>query len=345
MRQPRSWLYNEHMPRYEGHGLPQQPRIAVIANDAIGNFVVATPLLQMLRRELAPSAIHYYGGVRTLELQAASDLFEWNYPLHGRPFGEACRESQGPYDLVVNVERTENAMALAAYLETETTAICGPCLGPRGNLPFPSDTRGDLWRDQEWISPEITSRYDFLHSGFIGELYARLAYLEGPVPNYRVPTEIVASPCDVLVATSASLPDKLWPVTKWVTIFERLRGMGLKVGLIGAKPSVQKAYWEGESDEDQMVVSGLVADLRGEYTLPQVAGILASCKLVLTLDNGILHLACAGGRPVVGLFRNGIHRLWAPPGANVDVLIPPLGEAVEAIEVETVWEACRQRLA
>jgi ADP-heptose:LPS heptosyltransferase len=332
------------MPRYEGQGLPESPRIAVIANDAIGNFVVATPLLQMLRRELKPTHIHYYGGIRTLEMQEASDLFEWSYPLHGRSFGDACRAVPGPYDLVVNVERTENAMAMAAFLEGPETYICGPCLGPRGPMPFPEDDRGDLWRDQEWISPEITSRYPFLTTGFIGEMYTRLAYLKGPVPGYRVPTEPTSSPCDVLVATSASLPDKLWPVTKWVTIFERLRAAGLKVGLIGAKPSVQKAYWEGESDEDQMVVSGLVADLRGEYTLPQVAGILASCKLVLTLDNGILHLACAGGRPVVGLFRNGIHRLWAPPHPELEVLIPPLGEPVSEIELETVWEACRRRL-
>lgn len=332
------------MPRYEGHGLPDSPRVAVIANDAIGNFVVATPLLQMLRRELKPECIHYYGGVRTLEMQAASDLFEWSYPLHGSSFGEACREAQGPYDLVVNVERTENAMALAAFLEGPDTYICGPCLGARGPMPFPEDDRGNLWRDQEWISPQITERYPYLTTGFIGEMYARLAYLDGSVPGYRVPTEITLSPCDVLVATSASLPDKLWPVTKWVTIFERLRAAGLKVGLIGAKPSVQKAYWEGESDEDQMVVSGLVADLRGEYTLPQVAGILASCKLVLTLDNGILHLACAGGKPVVGLFRNGIHRLWAPPNPQLEVLIPPLGHPVCDIEVETVWEACRRKL-
>lgn len=332
------------MPRYEGQGLPSNPRVAVIANDAIGNFVVATPLLQMIRRELKPSHIHYYGGVRTREMESASDLFEWSFPLHGRPFGEACRASHGPYDLIVNVERTGNAMAMAAFLEGDQTMICGPCLGPRGDMPYPDDARGNLWRDQEWISPEITSRYPFLRTGYIGEIYARLAYLEGDVPPYRVPTEATVSPCDILVATSASLPDKLWPVTKWVTVFKRFQAMGLKVGLIGAKPSVQKAYWEGESDEDQMVVSGSVTDLRGEYSLPQVAGILASCKMILTLDNGILHLACAGGRPVVGLFRNGIHRLWAPPHPGLEVLIPPVGDPVAEIELETVWEACRRLL-
>lgn len=332
------------MPRYEGHGLPDSPRVAVIANDAIGNFVVATPLLQMLRRELKPAHIHYYGGIRTWEMQRASDLFEWSYPLHGSSFGSACRDSKGPYDLVVNVERTENAMALAAFLEGNDTQICGPCMGARGAMPFSTDARGDLWQDQEWVSPLLTERYPFLTTGFIGEIYARLAYLEGEVPGYRAPTEITLSPCDVLVATSASLPDKLWPVAKWVTVFERIQALGLKVGLIGAKPSVQKAYWEGESDEDQMVVSGLVTDLRGEYTLPQVAGILASCRLVLTLDNGILHLACAGGKPVVGLFRNGIHRLWAPPAPALTVLIPPVAEAVCEIELETVWEACRRHL-
>ena len=53
--------------------------------------------------------------------------------------------------------------------------------------------------------------------------------------------------------------------------------------------------------------------MRGRITLPQVAGAIAKAKAVVSLDNGILHLACSTATPTVGLYRNGIHRLWAPP--------------------------------
>jgi ADP-heptose:LPS heptosyltransferase len=329
------------MPRYFGQGLPSNPRVAVIANDAIGNFVVATPLLQMIRRELSPAHIHYYGGTRTWEMQAASDLFEWSYPLHGTPFGQACRDSQGPYELVINVERTENAMGLAAFLESSDTLICGPFFGRRGQEPWGSDIRAELWLDQDWISEDLTKKYDFLQSGFIAEIFPRLAYLGGSVPPYRVPIEAAKSGCDVLIATSASLPEKLWPLASWLEALKAFNDRGLTVGLIGAKPSAQKEHWKGDSAEESMVACGLVRDLRGEFTLPQVAGVLGDCGLVLTLDNGILHLACAARQAgIVGLTRFGIHRLWTPPNPGLTVLTSEPDGVVADISVERVLGAC-----
>jgi heptosyltransferase III len=330
------------MKRYQGEGLPASPRIAVIANDAIGNFVVATPLLQMLRRELEPSMIHYFGGKRTLELQEASDLFERHFPLHGTSLREsAALLISEEYDLVVNVENSAMAKAAAAMLAGPQTFVCGPSLDAQGrrDLPFPADERGDLWRDQAWIAEDLASRYPFLSSGFIGEIYVRLCYLEGPVPPYRVP---IAPPNretpDVLIAASASLPDKLWPAEKWTAALEQLASEGYSIGLLGAKPSVQREHWRGDSCEDLLVERGLVQDLRGAFTLPQVAGALGECRLCLTLDNGILHLAAAVGAPTVGLFRFGIHRLWAPPVPSVKPVVAGEGQAVAEIPVHDVVE-------
>src|SRR5438309_1790968 len=61
--------------RFEGETLPPNARVAVISGDALGNFVVVTPLLQLLRRELRPASIDYYGGRRIQELQDNSKLF------------------------------------------------------------------------------------------------------------------------------------------------------------------------------------------------------------------------------------------------------------------------------
>ncbi len=258
------------MHTYEGRGLPDRPRIAVVANDAIGNFVVATPLLQMLRRELNPSALHYYGGKRTAELQAASDLFDWSYPLHGTDLDVAVAEANGPYDMVVNVENSAFARAFAARV-AGNAAVCGPCDG----LDFSSDRRGDLWRDREWIAEDLTSRYPFLHTAFIGEIYARLCYLTGDFLRYRLPMTKVDHDFDVLIATSASLPEKLWPREKWETTLAALMSQGLKVGLLGAKPKEQGQHWKGADDETVLRNEGFVHDQRGRWSLPEVVGALA----------------------------------------------------------------------
>lgn len=72
-------------------------------------------------------------------------------------------------------------------------------------------------------------------------------------------------------------------------------------------------------------------------TLPQVVGAIEGARLVVSIDNGIVHLACATDTPVVGLYRHGIHRLWAPPSANVRIVEPGSGGRVEQIPPALIW--------
>lgn len=325
------------MTRYVGLDLPPSSRVAVIANDAIGNFVVATPLLQLLRKELRPSHLHYFGGKRTMELQLSSDLFDCSFPLHGSTPAEVDEmiKQAAAYDLVINLENTAFAKAIPRRIVADEGLICGPCLTPEDDdLPFEENERGRLWGDSEWARKSLTTDYPFLQTGHISEIYCRLAYLSGDVPGYCVPKEEFDSGVDVILATTASLPEKLWPIEKWLATVEWLRGKGLKVGLVGAAPKAQKEHWKGADEEGELVSKGGVVDLRGKLSLPQVVGALERARLVFSLDNGILHLAVAARTPTVGLFREGIHRLWAPPSDDLTVLIPSPGEMVERISVE-----------
>jgi heptosyltransferase III len=204
--------------RYAGEELPAGARIAVVANDAIGNYVVSTPLLQMLRSRWRPSAIHYFSGTRTQELWMEDANIDWGFPLHGsepnfsvlNAFAEIGNER---YDLVINLEWTAWSKCFTAVISSLNTYVCGPCLGSNGrnDMPFEDDLQGKLWQDQEWISSSLPLVYPFLESGFIGEIFCRLAYLAGPVPEYDVPQRPVSIEIpDVIISAAASLPEKLW---------------------------------------------------------------------------------------------------------------------------------------
>ncbi|HEY0867547.1 MAG TPA: glycosyltransferase family 9 protein [Fimbriimonas sp.] len=334
------------MRRYQGEPLPEGCRVAVISNDALGNYVVATPLIQMLRRELKPSSLHYYGGTRTEELWVHDPDIDWGYPFFGSDPGHAVLnygvETEGEvYDLVVNLEEHPWAKSFAAVIGWQG-AVVGPCLGidGRGDLPQADDAVGRLAADPKWVAEDLVHRYPFLESGWISEIFSRLAYLKGPVPPYRIVRHDPGTKVpEVLIATAASLGNKLWPVEKWREVLRWLHAEDASVGLLGAKPADQRKFWKGDSMEDVLVEEGLVEDLRGKLSLTQVAGALEAADAVLTIDNGILHLACATPTQVVGLFRHGIHRLWAPPVPNVRVLTPGEGREVADISVEAVKEA------
>lgn len=327
------------MRRYTGGPLPPDSRVAVVANDALGNFVVTTPLLQMLRAAHRPSSLDYFGGKRTEELQEASDLIDRSFVLLGMPLAEALQTaaSAGPYDLVVNVENSPFAMVVAALLAGANGSVVGPCAasGGRGTLPFAGDERGALQGDPDWMRPDLQDVYPFLESPWIGEVFCRLAYLDGPIPAYALPSADPGRPIPkVLIATAASSRDKLWP--GWEEMVELLRLRRVSVGLLGAPPASQKTYWLGDDDEVRLVRSGLVTDLRGAFSLPEVVGALALAKRVVTLDNGIMHLAAATKTPTVALFRGGIAGLWAPPAANIHPVLPAEGQLVSAITVTEV---------
>lgn len=329
------------MRRYAGEDLGDAPKIAVVTNDALGNFIVATPLMQMLRARHSPSALDYYGGVRVQEFAEASSLIDRFVPMYGtdpRAFAAGLCE---PYDLVVNVEATAYAKCAAAMLTGTQGSVCGPCLDAEGrlDLPFPNDQQGALWQDEEWIAADLVERYPLLTTGFIGEIFCRLAYLEGVLPGYQVPTEPpgVEVP-DVILSCSASLEAKLWPKESWLGLHSALKDRGLSVGVVGAKPSDQGRFWLGAEAEDALVSEG-ACDMRGRLSLPQVAGAIAMARSVVSLDNGILHLACSTDTQTVGLYRNGIHRLWAPPAPELRVIEPGQGAGVPSIPLQTVTAA------
>jgi hypothetical protein len=301
-------------------------------------------LAQAFRTDFPEGVVDYYGGERTRELEEASvgRIFDARFSVLGSDLvsvvakGQARANEIGGYDFVMNIEQSNALKAVAMLLNP--VYVCGPCLNisGRGDLPYEDNSRGELWSDKAWVAPDITSRFPFLRSSFIGEIFHQLAYRDGPLPRYwfpEEPPEIVAP--KVLIATGASLPEKLWPPEKWRQL---LKAMDTEVGLLGAPPRRQAEFYHSNFSEDRLVAEGLVIDLRGKLSLPQVVGALKRANVVVTIDNGILHFAAANDVPTVGLYRRDIVRLWAPPNPNLITLVPKMGSVAD-IEVESVKSA------
>jgi heptosyltransferase III len=317
------------MERFSGQPLRERPHIAVLFYDAIGDFVVATPLLRGLRAKHPGCTLDYFGGERTRQLEAASPLVDSRYSVFGPgtlvdlpAYLKERRSLAGDYDLVVNCDDHPVTAMVAAQLATRYAV--GRCYDRelRSLLPDAGARVDELWQ-QDWAAPDFLARYgDLLGTQFIGEILCRLARVETDFARTEVPTaEPPGDVPPVLISTGGKRSAKLWPTGHWLALLGHCQARGLTVGLLGDAPANQRSRYHSGDSEDHLLASSSLLDLRGAFTLPQVGGALQRARVCVTVDNGIMHLAGAVGTPTLALFGASPWRVWAPPVSHLQVML------------------------
>ena len=322
------------LERFADQPLREQAHIAVLFFDAIGDFVIITPLLRGLREKYPGCAVDYFGGERTRELEETSPLIDGRFSLYGAvdavrdlPRFISAREAvAGPYDLAINCEfNPVNALAVAAL---RPAYVVGDAYLPdlRRQLEPATDRRSQLAK-ATWSAPDFLQQYaDVVSSTFIGEIFCRMAYVETDFHRTEVPWTPPPFPTpEVLISTGASRTAKLWSTASWERLVRWCEGRGLSVGLLGDRPSGQQTYYHCADTDDYLLQHTGLVDLRGTMTLPQVAGALRQAKACATIDNGIMHLAVGVGTPTLAIFGASSWQLWAPQAPHLQLALPTVG--------------------
>lgn len=111
---------------------------------------------------------------------------------------------------------------------------------------------------------------------------------------------------------------KRWPTASWAALAERLADVGADVLITGAA---------GDAALVGTIARGAraggrtrVHDLAGRTTLPELVALLAQCDLLVSGDSGPLHIACAVGTAVVGLYGPTDPAISGPLAADAIVL-------------------------
>lgn len=311
--------------------LRPQPHIAVLFYDAIGDFVVVTPLLRGLKEKYPDCTLDYFSGERTRELEEASPYIDARFSVFGNPnalqrlpyFLAERRHVAGDYDLVINCD-AHPTLALVAHL-IQPRYVVGKC--------FRADLREEVAKplgkvhrlhDEFWPAPDLLERYgDILQSAYIGEIWCRLAFVETDFYRTEVPAHDPEREIpEVLISTGGRRSAKLWPWHYWKQVIDWCFAQGYRVGLIGDHPQRQhEVYHTGDTDSWLLQTTPLT-DLRGQLSLPQVAGALARARACVSVDNGIMHLSYSVRTPTVALFGASPWTVWTPPVPHVHLILP-----------------------
>ncbi|MEM9908681.1 MAG: glycosyltransferase family 9 protein [Cyanobacteria bacterium P01_D01_bin.44] len=328
------------MQLFANQPLGSRPHIAVLGSHKLGNFVVTTPLLRGLKEKYPRCTLDFFGSDRTAEFERQLTTINWRVTLHTdtpeldltlMAAIEERRQQIGSYDLVINCD---------GYSD-RTQAII-PCLQPTYLIGRPAPSAPDsrqndtqqvvqaILQDPDWNSATFVQTYGpLVQSNYIAEILCRLASVETNFTQLDLPTQIPPfSVPDVLIHVTASRAAKLWRPEYWQQTVYWCQRQGLSVGLVGSAPDLQKQHYHASDTEDWLLATTALIDLRGQATLPELAGALARTRTFVTVDTGPLHVAAAVECPTVAIFGNDREgdgasplRLWAPRQHHVTLAL------------------------
>jgi ADP-heptose:LPS heptosyltransferase len=286
--------------------LPHGGRVAVLRLRSLGDCVLTTPALEILRQARPDARV----AVAVEERFRA--VFEGN-----RAIDEILPPEVGPLrrfrpDLCLNLHGgTRSAWLTAAS-------------GARWRVGFGHFRNGLAYNLRIPRAQEILGEERTVHTA--EHLASAMFYLGAPVaeiPRAKLNAgQAKACPTGVIHAVAATA-EKTWNADGFLAVAKHLRDTGIEPVFIGA------------TGDDLSPFSGFRA-LRGA-PLGEVKNLLASSCLFVGNDSGPAHMAAAFGLPVVVIFGNSNPAIWGPWRTASEVVTSPRG--IGGVTMDQVLEA------
>jgi heptosyltransferase-3 len=146
---------------------------------------------------------------------------------------------------------------------------------------------------------------------------------------YLVLPGVVPERKKLILFVDAPVPDRIWPPDRFAAVADfAIETLGATVVVISSSSGVELAHRVRECSRHPKGIS-----TETDLTLPGLAAIIASARLLVSNDTGPMHIGPAVGVPTLGLFSVGFPEHFRPVGPNDRYL---RGLPIERIEVRDV---------
>ena len=360
-------------------GVPARPRLLLIRPDHVGDVILTSPAVEVLRKALPEAYVAMMVGPWSREAARGDPLLDEVLVCPFPGFARAPKSSLlAPYRLLWQTAADLRAHRFDAALVLRFDHWWGAWMAALARIPMrvgfathevspflthalapPAPT--DHWTDRALA---VTAR--------LLEAW-HLAVPRHPFPpplRFQV-TEDDEDEADRLFAAVGIEPDasvvalhpgsgsplKLWIEERWVAVGRIMADGGHRVVVTGSPHEATMA--------ERIVVNiPGAASLAGKTDLDALAAVLRRCRLVVGCDSGALHLAVAVGVPTVHLFGPVDPAVYGPwgspqrhrvvtgglpgsPCGRLDLRTPDgsVAQCMAAISVEQVLAACEAATA
>jgi ADP-heptose:LPS heptosyltransferase len=328
----------------------------------IGSVVLSLPLLRRLKDSGARVAVWTFPGPAALLRQTGLADEIWVIDPSLRRF----------LPTLLKTIRAARRFGAQAFLDMEPTANFSALLsvlsGARLRAGFMSakPSREALLTHLVALAPEHHMIEHLLRMGSL----LGLPPPDGPVPLPELPSlgapavPAPAFPLRIVVNVNASDLSwhRLWPDSYWGALCRALLS-DPRVELVFPGTAAEAARVQAVIDALSPEQRARASNIAGRTSLAELVGLIGSSSLVVTIDSGIMHLACLTPTPIVALFGPETPTLFAPRSPNARVLWAQLpcspcltvaaekvtacrdNQCMKRIDPQQVLAVCRERLA
>ena len=303
-------------------------RILVFAYHGLGNFIMYTPALKLLRERYPAARIDLQVGNNTgcEEVLAGSALFDniYNLPISAgvRAWLTRAKEVRDTrYDLTINEFHSHSWPLTLLIAASRASLRLGHVTSPGWSRRFsrysfvfnlPVAMREDEHEIERYIDLMVeagaraiapSAAATFIHLTDEDRAFAR-RFLEGGA-GIVARTIIGFQP-----GTSPAMRWKQWPIERYREVIGRV---------MSDRPDSQIVLF-GSASEEAMIrevaagLKGRISLAAGKTSVKQVAALIEQCDLLVCNDSGLMHAAVAVGTPVAAIYGPTDFRRTAPLG-------------------------------
>lgn len=297
-------------------------RILIIRPGAIGDNLLALPLVHALSSHYADARITFVGNAAVLPLVRASGLAgevsDFLDPSWSALFSDAgISDRISGYDLALCWLRDPDAIVERnLHSAGITQVIVAPGRPPEGERVHIVD----------YLSSTI-------NRGLNGQPIV-------PDPRFTLPLPLQPEIDQrrIVIHPGSGGANKCWPPASFAALIQLVRERGYSVTLLCGPADHERiaAMINERDEEDRNDLRPYRPDIVMDAPLMEVARHIQQGRSYLGNDSGITHLAAMLGTPVVALFGPSDPAVWHPIGPSVTVIHEP---RMEEITVDQVVEA------
>jgi lipopolysaccharide heptosyltransferase II len=311
-------------------------RILIIRMDLIGDVVLSLPAVRALRQAYPQAEIDFLAQPSSAAILAGQpevthvltlDASVWRRPsaLFRRAEREAARAMiqrlrEPRYDLCVSVSGDWASILARLSGARRRVGYAGEAYHGMLSDPVPGGRYALRRHEVEYVRELARAAGGRDADAYLPELRvlpSAAATVESLLAEYGLDT--TRGPLVALHAGARNGLAKRWPTAAWAALAVRL------VARLDAHVLLVGAQGDGEiAGEIARRARAGVVNLTGRTSLPELAALLARCNLLVSGDSGPLHIACAVGTPVIGLYGPTDPGISGPLGRQALVLRQPL---------------------